>query len=677
MACLAPPKAVESNLSDFGFETTEFRVAVNAKTFKILIDGLYQDKITSIQRELGTNAYDAHLGAGCPERPFLVKLPNTLDTSFSIRDFGTSMDHEDIMNMYVTIFESSKDKSNDQVGSFGLGSKSPFSYTDSFTVRAWKDGLQRDYIVGYNSEGIPTITKVNEQASEEETGLEVSFAVGWKDYSAFQHAAKNVFQWFPTLPIIPDLDLAAIVANRKPLLSGDDWVLIASPNYSNQLAVRQGCVVYPVNDTSTINARSILSLGYYVDLVLDVPIGSVSVTASREALSLDDSTVAFLRSRLVEIKKELSDKANDAFNNAPSLMQALLVYDDLKGKVYGFNPEEYKRPGMNKAIPIRNGNIEYSHKKNTRLPKLVALGGQTTNQNGSWFLNPKEIAKALFIVDRGQKMLRKKIRLREYMKDSWYGQNVKRGKESFILLENPTNDQLKTLMRFLELRPDQIVSIAALPDVAPPVRVGASSTGKKSGIYSAEAGGLYRVESDEDVADEFYWMPIDKATGSMVNYDSQLGYGYDVDNFYSATQHLAAWLELPKRPVYFFTSNAMKRIKPEAEDKYDVAMLALITDDVQNHVRKMYQASQYRRYMIHDFLCSPEIVALADEWKKCPSGSNAFAMAFRGFTDYMDVDILENDKKKLEEKYPMLYPYPSAQAQKEYVEMINKQLENK
>ena len=112
----------------------------SAKAFSILSSGLYANKIRAIIRELSTNAYDSHVAAGCADRPFEVHLPTSLEPWFSVRDYGVGLSHQQVVNIYTTYFESTKTGSNDFVGALGLGSKSPFSYTENFGVTAVQNG---------------------------------------------------------------------------------------------------------------------------------------------------------------------------------------------------------------------------------------------------------------------------------------------------------------------------------------------------------------------------------------------------------------------------------------------------------------------------------------------------------------------------------------------------------
>jgi len=119
----------------------EFNIKNSAKAFSILSSGLYANKIRAIVRELSCNAYDSHVQAGKSDIPFEIHLPNVLEPWFSVKDQGTGLSVQEVQNIYSTYFESTKTGSNDFIGALGLGSKSPFSYTDNFSVTAVKNGI--------------------------------------------------------------------------------------------------------------------------------------------------------------------------------------------------------------------------------------------------------------------------------------------------------------------------------------------------------------------------------------------------------------------------------------------------------------------------------------------------------------------------------------------------------
>jgi len=155
----------------------DFSIKNSAAAFKILSSGLYSNKYEAILRELGCNAYDSHVEAGCADKPFTVHLPTRLNPKFIIRDYGVGLDHEQVMGLYTTYFESTKTDSNDFVGCMGLGSKSPFSYTKNFTIVATKDGVRGMYSAFIGDKGVPAITHLISEKTDEGNGVEIEFAV--------------------------------------------------------------------------------------------------------------------------------------------------------------------------------------------------------------------------------------------------------------------------------------------------------------------------------------------------------------------------------------------------------------------------------------------------------------------------------------------------------------------
>ena len=166
-------EAILSNVGAIG----EFRIRNSAKAFSILSSGLYSNKIRAIIRELSCNAVDSHVAAGKESTPFDIHLPNSLEPWFSIRDYGTGLSHDQVTNIYTTYFESTKTDSNAFIGALGLGSKSPFSYTDNFTVTANKDGSKRIYTAFINEQGVPSIALMTDNDTDEPNGVEVQFSV--------------------------------------------------------------------------------------------------------------------------------------------------------------------------------------------------------------------------------------------------------------------------------------------------------------------------------------------------------------------------------------------------------------------------------------------------------------------------------------------------------------------
>ena len=224
----------------------EFHIKSSAKAFQILSSGLYSDKILAIVRELSCNAYDSHIENGNKDEPFEVQFPNALAPEFRIRDFGIGLDHEGVMDVYTTYFESTKQDSNDYIGALGLGSKSPFSYTKNFSITAIKDGVKRLYAAMINPKGIPNIVLMDTTDTTEGNGLEVKFAVERQDFNKFADAGKKVYKWFG---IVPDIKGNRFTVEPQKMIhtkniAGVD-IRVHDYSMSGPMA-RQGVVVYPI-----------------------------------------------------------------------------------------------------------------------------------------------------------------------------------------------------------------------------------------------------------------------------------------------------------------------------------------------------------------------------------------------------------------------------------------------
>jgi hypothetical protein len=311
-------------------ESTNFSMKVNGKAFKILLDGLYSDKVGAVIRELSTNAFDAHLAVGKGDVPFLVQLPSTFNPTFRVRDYGISMTHEQTMRLISTVFESSKDNSNNQVGAFGLGSKSPFSLVDSFTLTVWKDGEKRIYSAYFGADGVPALSLLGREPSTEPTGVEFSMESNPKDVSAFKEKAARILCWFPTLPIVQGQSLR--LEKPKALIEGKGWQLLSAtrfhvggqPTYTDigGACARQGCVVYPLKAEAISGLATHHAALMDAPLLIDFPIGSLDVAASRESLSYDAATCANIVARLNSVSDAITDHYGKAIQNASTLWEA-------------------------------------------------------------------------------------------------------------------------------------------------------------------------------------------------------------------------------------------------------------------------------------------------------------------------------------------------------------------
>ena len=313
-------------------EKSQARIKMSAHAFSILASGLYTDKIAAVLREVGCNARDAHVAAGKPDLPIEVKLPTVLDSQFHIKDWGVGLDKEEVMGMYLTFFESTKSESDDFVGAFGLGSKSPFAYTDSFTVTAAKGGVKRVFTV-FREAGVPQCVFLHEEPApaDWQNGLQVSFPVKAADLATFAARAARVYEFWDVKPVFRGAEVTWPSYTAR--LETASCVLVRGTGQASSVVM--GGVRYPLPDPSDIvkDAESPLSKGETEYLrkflqiflgrrhlfapILKAPIGLLAVTPSREALSLDAVTRQNLCALAAQAGSEVCEVVRHALARRP------------------------------------------------------------------------------------------------------------------------------------------------------------------------------------------------------------------------------------------------------------------------------------------------------------------------------------------------------------------------
>jgi len=388
-------KLVEANdgVKTKGIQSkTSFKIAANAKSFKVLIDSLYADKIKAPIRELSTNALDAHIDAGTTDKPFLVQLPTVNDPTFMIRDYGTGMSQKKIETLYVTVFDSDKDESNDFVGCLGLGSKSPFAYTHSFWVTSYHEGILYSYVATV-ANGLPEIHFHSSAPTSEPNGMAIGFSVEPKDIYDFHDKAAQVFKYFKHKPTVT----GASMTFDKPVfdLEGKGWAVCR--NNSQSVAI-MGHIAYPIdaahfshdsrsagnihpnapqryrNHESGSEYQNLLSLGLH----LEFNIGDVEMLPSREGLQYNDVTVKAIKARLDIVRSELEDKVSAKFKHCKNLYEANRLYyewqtgNDALRRVVNIIAPTYngKKLDVSSQIQLREGYPTYK----TKVDGLEALG---------------------------------------------------------------------------------------------------------------------------------------------------------------------------------------------------------------------------------------------------------------------------------------------------------------
>ncbi len=306
-----------------------FNINITSQAFEILSSGIYTDPMMAVIRELSCNAYDAHKAAGKSDIPFEIHLPNSLEPWLSIKDVGTGLSDEEIFEMYTTYFESTKNDSNEEIGGFGLGSKSPFAYCDAFEVISCYNGTKSTYSIFKNEENIPTVARLAQNHTDEPNGLEVKIAIRKEDFYQVGRKTAEILRFFPVKPIVKggqgNFVFDEPYSNDALILDG---YAIAKQRYGVRSIIVVGNVPYTVDFSECAKSLFKAEQKFIQDysIVAHVDIGDVDIAVSREEIRYTkhsinklsrcviDARLAFLK-HIDDVAKAASEKPKYKWNN--------------------------------------------------------------------------------------------------------------------------------------------------------------------------------------------------------------------------------------------------------------------------------------------------------------------------------------------------------------------------
>lgn len=308
------------------FQTPKtMNIRANAKSFKIIASSLYKNIYKAILLEYSQNCFDSHIKAKNKDK-FIIDLPTHFNPILRFTDFGTGMSPEfieDNENGYLSVFSSTKDKSNKESGGWGCGRISILGIVDSYVLTTTYNKVKYIYNLFINEDGVPSLINIGKEDTQDQNGVVIECAVNNNDINYLLNNI-NVLKWFPNPPIVKNGDqIINIKPVEKSVIFGNGWYF--PKEYQSRSSVHSGCYNYeidPQNIQLNDKQKAILSSG----IVLELPIGSISVNASRENIQWDNKTEQVIKNKLNDILIEIYEKYSKLILNQPNYYSACKEY---------------------------------------------------------------------------------------------------------------------------------------------------------------------------------------------------------------------------------------------------------------------------------------------------------------------------------------------------------------
>lgn len=344
------------NVIEMSIDTTR-----KAKLFKILSHSLYKDSVTSIIRELCSNAYDSHLMAKALNTPFDITIPTWSNMFFVIRDYGLGLNQEDGEKTIFSYLGSSKDEieSTNIIGGWGLGSKSPYAYTSNFEVTLYKEGYFWQYNCWQDANGIPQHAVFSEGPTEEPNGVMMKVPVQASDLYTFKNACVKYLT-------NTDFNINVTNSTEYPIYKKEAKFSFERNGYkfkltnhrtSGEFLMLYGGFIYEVNGLNGIEAETQRILNEFKEIsaysiLIDVQVGDCEFSVSRESLINSEQTLNFINGAIDALTEYLNEEAIAYNQQVVDAINTELAACQSRGELINFSKinEVHQKYSVNKPI---------------------------------------------------------------------------------------------------------------------------------------------------------------------------------------------------------------------------------------------------------------------------------------------------------------------------------------
>jgi anti-sigma regulatory factor (Ser/Thr protein kinase) len=340
------------------YEEHEFGIREEDQGFilNVLRSKMYSNPIKVICQEIACNARDANREVGKSKTPIRLGITiaaHTQGYNFSVEDDGPGISPERISNIFVNYGASTKRGTNKQTGGFGLGCKTPFSYTDTFSIITKHEGIKYTYqaAVGENNSG--SLLLLYKEPTTENNGTSIIIPIKKKDVGEFGEACRRATLFWKIKPEFINIqtstpykhlysDDTVIITAQEFLLSSGYYALIDDIMYEidfkilpNWKELRNSCILFIFKN------------------------GVLSVSATRESLFYDQKTLGILKKCHETLTAKNCSFINDKIKVAPTVESAQLM------------AAYWLRQPYNEYIRDKNFFWEYEGTKRTLQPPYI------------------------------------------------------------------------------------------------------------------------------------------------------------------------------------------------------------------------------------------------------------------------------------------------------------------
>jgi hypothetical protein len=357
----------------------------NTKIVSDLLKKHYAFPIRTLVQEYLTNAKDAHKQIES-KRPIEVTMPTKISPILKIRDFGSSLNPDQVKNIFAELGESTKRTSNNQSGGFGIGSKSAFAYRDNFYLRTFIDKVERLYEITKAERYEGQINLLVEKTTEQDNGLCIEIPVEVSDIDSFFNAVLRATYFWKVKPKIiagAEQKIPKTYNKLNTLASNNNWTIIDATNDDQFNSFFNSSYIFVIDEIPydikenqffsekyendqklqtdinsmikiLISNRKGLIHSYPVYCIIEKNVGELDVAISREELEYSSNNKQKVKKDLQFVLEEARGKIQEKVYDIEDVSDKIVFLDKLK-KFTGVN-----KGSVNEFYLYKNLDIVYN-----------------------------------------------------------------------------------------------------------------------------------------------------------------------------------------------------------------------------------------------------------------------------------------------------------------------------
>lgn len=296
------------------------KMTVSAQSLPVLMNmltNMYANPEKSVVQEYISNALDSHAESQT-DRIIEISSPTYLSPTFVVKDYGTGMSFDEMNTIYTSYGESTKRNNLEAIGNFGLGCKSALAIANSFTVSAVKNGEKTVMVISRGDDGVGDVEIPLRCATDEPNGVTVTIPV--KDsYNFSRYISEFTRNLRPGHVTVDGEEPVSIYSSGTYI--EEISTLISGITQRPVPSVNVGGIVYQVDTEQTDIVIE------FFDMTVDIPIGAVDFTPSRDSLRYTPRTIQYLQRVFEKVSSEISDYIIQRFLEARGVLNAAQVYN--------------------------------------------------------------------------------------------------------------------------------------------------------------------------------------------------------------------------------------------------------------------------------------------------------------------------------------------------------------